>query len=329
MRISISLPGFASDGYRVPPSRLESFAQQAENNGFARLWQSDHLINPPTYSTSFLDPLTTLASIAEVTEHIPLGTSLVILPLRDPVWVAKRAATLQHLSEGRLSLGVGLGYVQEEFDAVDIPIEERSPRFTEGVELLAKLFSQETVTFEGEFYDLDSFRLEPPCRRPPDLLVGGGNVDPDKGVPRSLKERVRLADGWISPPNPPETIDAIWSEISEYIESHNGDPKDIERIHLVQLHLVPDSNTSDAVTEQLRVFEEFRTITRFADDRKGAREWLRSNCVVGNVADVRDELRRLAESGTDEVILQPITGDLACLDEQLSLWTSHLLPQFQ
>lgn len=130
MRLSVSLPGFATDGYRVPPSRLKHFARQAEEFGFGGVWQSDHLLNPPTYSTSFLDPLTTLASIAEVTDRIPLGTCLVILPLRDPVWVAKRAATVQHLSEGRLSLGVGLGYVEDEFEAVGVPISERSPRFT-------------------------------------------------------------------------------------------------------------------------------------------------------------------------------------------------------
>lgn len=328
MRFGVSVPGFASDGYRLPANRLEKYATRTESLGFDGLWHADHLRNPPTYSTSFLDPLTTLASLATATDSIPLGTALVILPLRNPVWVAKRAATIQHLSEGRLSLGVGLGYVESEFEASGVPIRERSPRFTEGVELLSRLFSEERVTYDGEFYDVSEFRLEPPTRRPPRVLVGGGNVDPEEGVPKSIKERISLADGWISPPSSPAKLNAIWEDIASYLEDNGRDPATVDLLHLQQIHLVPDTSTDQALTEQLARFEEFRTIQRFADTRAEAREWLQENCLVGSIDDVVADLEKLAEHGADEVILQPITRDMHELDSQLDLWNDHLLSAF-
>jgi len=328
MRLGVNLPAFATDGYRIPANRLQRYATRVESLGFDGLWHSDHLRNPPTYSTSFLDPLTTLASLATATETIPLGTALVILPLRDPLWVAKRAATLQHLSEGRLSLGVGLGYVDSEFEAVGIRKRERSPRFTEGVDLLSRLFAREEVTFDGEFYDVTEFRLEPPTRRPPRMLVGGGNVDPEEDVPEPLKERILMADGWISPPRSPAALHAIWSDIADYLDENGQDSAAVDRLHLQQVHIVPDASTEQALTEQLSLFEEFRTIQRFADDRAGAREWLRENCLVGSTDDILEHLDALAEQGADEVILQPITRELHELDRQLNHWEEHLLSAF-
>jgi len=136
MKIGVSLPSFATEGYRLPPGRIQSYAWEAEERGFAGVWQTEHLLRPPAYKFSRTDPLTTLAIAGGATEEVPIGTSVLLLPLRNPVMVAKRAATIQHITGERLTLGLGLGWAQAEFDAVGVPYEERGPRFTEALDLV-------------------------------------------------------------------------------------------------------------------------------------------------------------------------------------------------
>jgi alkanesulfonate monooxygenase SsuD/methylene tetrahydromethanopterin reductase-like flavin-dependent oxidoreductase (luciferase family) len=102
MDLGVAPPTFATDGWRLPASRLLRFAERAEALDFAGVWVTEHLRHPPNRNYSRLAPMTTLATVAGATESIPIGTSVLILPLRDPVLVAQRAATLQHLSEERL-----------------------------------------------------------------------------------------------------------------------------------------------------------------------------------------------------------------------------------
>jgi alkanesulfonate monooxygenase SsuD/methylene tetrahydromethanopterin reductase-like flavin-dependent oxidoreductase (luciferase family) len=96
----------------------------------------DHLVEPPTYRTSVLDPLVAFAHAAAVTGEMDFGTSILLLPLRRTANVASRAATLQHLVDGDLTLGVGAGYVEKEFEAAGVPMTERGPRLSEGIEIV-------------------------------------------------------------------------------------------------------------------------------------------------------------------------------------------------
>lgn len=105
MKLGVALPSFGSNDCRVTVRQLERYARRAEEYGFEGAWELEHLVRPPIYQISWLDPLTTLATVAGTTETISIGTSILILPMRNPVLVAQRAATIQHLSEGRLTLG--------------------------------------------------------------------------------------------------------------------------------------------------------------------------------------------------------------------------------
>lgn len=119
--------------------------------------------------------------------------------MRNPVLVAQRAAAIQHLSEGRLTLGLGLGYVETEYDAVNVPFEGRSHRFSEALELLYRLLHEDQVTYDGDYYDVTEFTLEPNVR-PPRVLAGGASVETkgDRHVPTTIKERIAGVDGWVA-----------------------------------------------------------------------------------------------------------------------------------
>jgi len=323
MKLAIGLPSFAAESHRIPPAHLGTYARTAEDFGFSGAWLIDHLLPTPTYASSLLDPLTTLATVAGETETIPLGTSILILPLRHPVLVAKRAATLQHLSGGRLTLGLGTGYVESEFDAVDVPSEERSDRFLEGIELLGALLDQRTVTFDGDFYSVEEFTLEPSMDRPPRLLAGGGGIDtPDGRVVReSVTARLRYADGWIAPPRSTEILDADWAAFARSLDERDRDPASVDKVLLQYLHLVPTGNTEHALREQRKVYDAV-----LGPDRPI--EYATENWLTGTADEVRATLETYETQDFDEVILHPMARTPADLLRQLRLYRDELLPVY-
>lgn len=320
MKLGVALPSFASDGSRVTARLLERYALQAEEYGFAGIWQLEHLLQPPTYRTSWLDPLSTLATVAGVTESIPIGTSILVLPMRNPMLVAKRAATIQHLSEGRLTLGLGLGYVESEFDAVNIPFEERSARFSEGLELLYRLLHEDEVTFEGEFYNVTAVSLEPDVR-PPRLLAGGASVqrDGEQYVPEPVIGRIAKVDGWIAPSGPPWLRKENWTEIADRLEKNGRDPATLDRVALNYTYLVPGADPETATEKQRAVFDGYITGSR------GSAEELH---LLGSVADALEQLATYEDAGFDQVIIAPPTYDPHEITRQLRLWKDELLQEY-
>lgn len=323
MQLGVGLPSFSSDTHVVPPDRVRRYARLADEYGFAGAWLIEHLGANPNYATSLLDPLTTLAVVAGETETLPVGTSVLLLPLRNPVLTAKRAVTLQHLSSRQVTLGLGLGYVESEFDAVGVPMDERSGRYLESIELIRRLFTEDEVTFEGEFFSVEEFRLEPNLGQPPRILAGGGGVETDRGrrVARSVKERLRYADGWIAPPRAPEVLDADWSAFAECLESQGRDPASVDKVALQYLHLVPGENADQVEREQRKAYRTIVGAERSVDE--ASKHWL-----TGTVEEVVSTLDEYERQGFDEVILHPTTRTPADLDRQLRLYRQFLLPEY-
>lgn len=320
MKLSVGLPTFASDTHRVSPARLNKYAQAAEDYGFAGGWVIDHILPTPTYASSLLDPLTTLSHVASKTETLPLGTSILILPLRNPVLVAKRVATLQHLSDGRLTLGLGTGYVEAEFAAAGIPANERSDRFLEGIELLRALLYEDSVTFDGKYYSVDEFTLEPSPRKPPRILAAGGGIDTPEGriVRDSVTARVQHADGWIAPPRSPEILASDWAAFENFLESKARDPEAVDKVLLQYLHLVPGKADDQILRSQRNTYRGVLGPERTTD--YALEQWL-----TGDVEDIRSTLRTYEQQGFKEVILHPMATDPSELLRQLRLYRDELL----
>lgn len=165
--------------------------QLAEDLGFESCWVNDHQATEG--ENYWPSPLIRLTSIAQGTESLELVTSVMILPLYHPLHVGQGAAMLDNISEGRLTLGVGLGYVEKEFDAFDVPMDERAGRLIEGLRFLDLfLSSEDPITFESPFFSVEDWQPIPETiqqPRPP-LWVGGWG---DKQLSRS----VNLSDAWV------------------------------------------------------------------------------------------------------------------------------------
>jgi probable F420-dependent oxidoreductase len=194
------LIGFGApvSGAWATPGHLAAFAKRAEDAGYASLWTFQRLLVPegsgmePVYR-SVLDPMVALGFAAAGTSRIRLGVAVVNLPFVSPAYLAKQAATVDVLSGGRLDLGLGIGWMPEEFAATGASTARRGARTEEYLAVLRTLWADEVSSFDGEFYTIPAGRQDPrPAQKPaPPVLLGG--------MSRPAMQRAgRIADGWIT-----------------------------------------------------------------------------------------------------------------------------------
>ncbi|MBV9375332.1 MAG: TIGR03619 family F420-dependent LLM class oxidoreductase [Alphaproteobacteria bacterium] len=192
MRVGIHLPHI---GRKAGPEAIRRAAVQAEELGFADVWSSEHIIIPrgAPYPPSavFYDPVLTLTWAAALTKKIGLGTSVLVLPMRHPLPLAKELATLQNLSEGRLILGAGVGWMEAEFAALGAPFRERGRRMDEGIAMMRAMWSEDPVTFRARHIPavIEDMRLLPQPVKPIPIWIGGSSEP-------ALTRAARLGDGW-------------------------------------------------------------------------------------------------------------------------------------
>src|ERR1700678_3990853 len=164
MELGIHLPHI---GRKASPENIRRVAMQAEELGLADVWVSEHIIVPKSGgyppSPNFWDPVLTLTWAAACTERVRLGTSVLVLPLRHPLPLAKELATLQNLSGGRFILGAGVGWMEAEFAALGVPFTERGRRMDEGIAMMRAAWSDDPVSFPSRWIaaEIDNMRMMP------------------------------------------------------------------------------------------------------------------------------------------------------------------------
>ncbi|CAJ1584441.1 TIGR03619 family F420-dependent LLM class oxidoreductase [[Mycobacterium] wendilense] len=185
---------------------IDAVAAAAERAGFSTLWSgervvmvdefasrypySDDGVGPVPVDTDWLDPFITLSFAAAATTRIGLATGVLVLPEHNPVAIAKRAASLDKLCAGRLALGVGFGWVREEFDAIGVPFARRAARTAEYVAAMRELWRSDVASFDGEFVQFHDVRVNPKPRNRTLPIVLGGNSE------SALEQAAQWADGW-------------------------------------------------------------------------------------------------------------------------------------
>src|SRR3954451_10900496 len=183
-RFGVFLPSYVWDGDGPERARgIKTFAREVEELGFDSLFITDHLlVGKRFYSVNWLEPLLALGVAAGVTDRVRLGTSILIMPLRNPVLLAKELATLQFLSDNRVVLGAGVGWNEVEYEAVGVHKSERGKRTDEMLDILYPLFDGERVTYHGKYYSVDDVFIEPRAARP-EIWIGGGSQLADPKSP--------------------------------------------------------------------------------------------------------------------------------------------------
>lgn len=212
----------------VHPQQLGEVAVLAENLGYESLWLGEHIAVPyeasggypggkPPFKpdSHFVEPFATMAYLGGITRTIRLGTGVAIFPARPPIHLARLIATADVLSGGRVSLGIGTGWLRDEFEISLSTFEDRGPRLDEQLEILDRLFNDERPEFHGEYYDMPAIGFEPkPIQRPHPPFLIGGTADV------ALRRAARRGDGWYggggSPESAVKTLDRLRELRAEY-----------------------------------------------------------------------------------------------------------------
>lgn len=227
-------------GPSCAPDVIADIAQAAESSGLNSLWTGEHAVLFQDYAANYpyakngrypldtdfvpLEPFIALTYVAAVTKTLRVGTSVLLLPQRNPVYTAKSAADLDVVSNGRFDLGIGVGWCREEFEALDVPWERRGARGDEYVQVMKALWSEGEADFDGEFYKIHRAVQTPkPVQKPhPRILVGGEN--------EAALRRVARNDGWIAFDRPLDELKTMLGRIDNYL-AENGRKR--EDLHIV------------------------------------------------------------------------------------------------
>ena len=217
MKVRIGM-GLGTQTLAGDAERFPGFVDAVERRGFDSLWLSERLTGPAP------DPLVALAVAAGRTRRLKLGTSVLVVPGRNPVVLAKELASLDRLSGGRLLPGVGLGApVPAEHRAFGVDRRARAGLFDEALTLIRRLWTEDEVHHEGEHFHVDGVTLRPrPLQQPIDVWLGGT-------APSELRRTGRLGDGWLPSFTVPAEVEAGWATINRVAAEHD---RAIEGEHL-------------------------------------------------------------------------------------------------
>ena len=219
--------------------QIVAVARKAEDVGIESVWTFEHVVVPVEYEskypyspngkmgttpeTNFVDPLIALAAIATATTKIRLATGVNILSQANPLFLAKQAASLDFVSNGRFMLGVGIGWLKEEFAALGTPFERRGARFDDAIQAMKKVWSEDVVEHQSDFISWSGFKSYPlPVQKPHLPLIIGGT----KG--KAFERTAKYGDGWFAPTAGPEQLAPMLEELKKACEAVDRDPGTVE-----------------------------------------------------------------------------------------------------
>lgn len=308
MRVGLALPHYDFSDPREGPvtfERVAGVAREAERLGFDSVWLSDHFFasleryggEAGRYGS--LEPLSTLAALAPLTERVRLGTLVLSAGFRHPAMLAKSATAIDLLSGGRLDLGLGAGWYAPEFEAFGYPFGSTRDRFRaleETLEVLTRLFGEGPASYDGERFTLrEAYNHPRPVQQPrPPIWLGG------KGGPRLLSLAARLADGWNTVWR--WTPDAYGHRVTAARHACEEIGRDPATLRL-SLGLFTVVGEDDADLD--RRFELMRERLPSGVVDKIPRGVLEQECLVGTPERVLERLSRFAELGVEELVVSP------------------------
>ena len=287
---------------------LVALVELVDRSGYDSLWAGDHI----SFAIPIFDPMLQLAQAAVVSRRLVLGTSVLLLPLRHPTPVAKQVITLDHLTEGRFVLGVGVGgEFPKEYAACDVPRNERGARLSEGVQVLRKFFSGEPVSHAGRFYGpFEDVPMHPPPRQP-----GGPPIWFAGRMEAALRRIGRLGDGYLAYVITPAMYRAALETISAAANDAGRGTRPFGTGHLLFTRLDTTYEAAlDRATETLSV--------RYAMDfRKAAARY----CALGTPTQVAARIREFHDAGVRHVILD-LLGPYEERRRQIEWFAAEALP---
>jgi alkanesulfonate monooxygenase SsuD/methylene tetrahydromethanopterin reductase-like flavin-dependent oxidoreductase (luciferase family) len=304
-----------------PLDKIDACLALCEEYGWD-IWTVDHLlVAPGLYGATWLDVLPFLTYAAGKTETIMLGTSILVLPVRQPVLLAKEIGTLQLLSNNRFNLGVGPGWHANEYASVGAHISERGKRTDEVLEALEVLLTTEGASYHGKYYNFDDVTMVPRPGMPPVWVAGGSRI-PDPGerdlpdIAKSVLDRVVKSRKWLSRASgKQEWVKSDWLKIVAHAEKTGVDPDELIFGHCNWYYLTDEKDHDKAVAKQAPFFQRVMGTHR-------PLEQLQECYLFGTTEEIIERLRDLIAAGCTYLNVGPNVAD----PEQFERFRTEVLP---
>lgn len=291
---------FVNPAPQIQPGHVTTAARKCEAMGVHSFWVIDRI----AYDN--LEPFTVLAAASAVTEKIRIGTSVLLAALRHPTLLAKTVATLDLLSRGRVTLGIGFGSRENDFTAVEIPFHGRGSRAEEALRLMKRLWTEEGVTHRGRFFQVENLTIGPrPIQSPHPPIWMGGSAE------AVLRRAARLADGYICGSSAIQDFPSLWEKISGLAISAGRNPQEIEKAALTFMAI--DDNKAKAVDACAAYVQRYYGKVRMDVEK---------HLLVGAPEACAEKIRYFFSKGLDTLIIGAATPDL----KQLDLFGEKVLP---
>jgi probable F420-dependent oxidoreductase len=284
------------------PENVVNFAKKCEAMGVHSMWTIDRI----AYDN--LEPLTILAAAAAVTQKIRLGTSVLLGNIRHPTHLAKIVATLDFISNGRITLGLGFGSRENDYKAVEIPFDKRGSRAVEQVKLMKRLWTEENVTHKGHFFQVENLTIGPrPIQKPIPIWTGGS-------AEAALKRAGTWANGFICGSSAIPEFSTTWEKVAGYARAAGRNPNEIEKAGLTFMAINDDSAQAVKTVEDYTV----RYYGRLRGD-------VASTSLVGSGAAVAERIDAFLSGGLDTLIIGLVDPD----PKQLDLFGEKVVPRLK
>ena len=271
---------------------------QLEAMGFSGIYRSDHFPWGVPPATDALELITSLTYLAEHTRRVDFGSLVAPLSVRDPVMLARQAMSIDDLSGGRMILGVGAGWMEEEHTQFGYHLGDmntRMDRFEEALEVITRLVrSADPVSFQGRFYRLEEARLLPRPQQPTRIMIGG------RGRKRTLPLTARYADIWNCLPETPEGFQQLSAQLDDLISAAGRAPGSVKRTIMIPVLLV---HSPEELQNELDLIRRIRIYSQASDEELLDR-FASMQCILGGPEEVIRKMQAYAEAGVEEFVLQ-------------------------
>lgn len=287
----------------IDPAFVTELARKTEQGGLHSLWTIDRI----AYDN--LEPLAVLAAAAGATERIRLGTSVLLSGLRHPALLAKTVASIDFLSNGRITLGIGFGSRPNDFEAVEVPWEHRGGRAEESLAIMKRLWQGESFEYRGRFYHIKPTPFGPkPIQRPHPPVWMGGSAE------SALKRAGRFADGYICGSSAVRNFDEVWQKIAGHARAAGRDPASIEKAGLTFMALNDDTSKAVDACEQylLRYYGKVRMDVG-------------QSMLVGSAGACAERINEIFAGGLETLIIGLAVADL----RQADAFVEKVLPEIR
>jgi len=299
--------------YPEMPNILElvEYGVKMEQLGFDSLWVWDHVLLGVEPNFPIIEALTLLTAIAARTKKIKLGTGVLVLPLRNPVLLAKQLSSMDLLSEGRLIMGLASGWYKREFDAVGVPFEQRGKIMDENLEILTRFWTEPMVKGQYAYHKIPAGVMYPkPVQKPRPPILIGGYVD------RVLKRAAVSGDGWLTYFYTPESFARSWAKIRDFAKEAGKDPDHL--LNGAQLPIRIGKSRAAVESEMMEWLGKEWDYAAWSESTK-------DSAVMGTVDECVEQLKAHLAVGVQKLIFVPYRYEM----EQIEIIAREIIPRLK